>query len=332
MCCCNRGTEIGLNIQFIIKYNMEGANAREKEKEEEGLSHTESDSVAKLRGRPHKNNTGPSIVLDSKASKHFDSSVVALPAKRERKQKRLQEKDVEGGQPLKRQRKSVRLAHAATVAIEADQPGEQKTKKTRGPGKKKRPNIEEPDVKAPKKEKTPRKIRLEVAPIDTTPKDVPQNDVAKTKADMESDFTQRLVDMEANFQTEKGLIEANCVTTLANAASAMEKEHQSNLQIRILEENAVHARVVSELNVIISELRERLRSRENEILSLEDQLAPYQVGTDASNALLQIKQQDSYGISDDRLDAYNLRIQSQNDRRFRQRASLEVKDEKPKTN
>ena len=59
----------------------------------------------------------------------------------------------------------------------------------------------------------------------------------------------------------------------SNAASAMEKEHQSNLQIRILEENAVHARVVSELNVIISELRERLRSRENEILSLEDQLA-----------------------------------------------------------
>ena len=81
------------------------------------------------------------------------------------------------------------------------------------------------------------------------------------------------------------------------------------------------AKVVSELNVTISELRERLRSRENEILSLEDQLAPYQVGTDASNALLQIKQQDSYGISDDRLDAYNVRVQSQNDRRFRQRAS-----------
>ena len=70
--------------------------------------------------------------------------------------------------------------------------------------------------------------------------------MAKTKADMESDFSQRLVDMEANFQTEKGLIEANCVTTLANVASAMEKEHQSNLQIRILEENAVHARVVLE--------------------------------------------------------------------------------------
>jgi uncharacterized small protein (DUF1192 family) len=312
--------EIGLNVQFIIKYNMEGANTREKEKEEKGLGHPESNSVVN-RGRPHKNNTRPSIVLDSKASKHFDSSVAALPVKMETKQKRLQEKDVEGGQPLKRQRQSVRLAHAATVAIEADQPGEQKTKKTRGPGKKKRPNIEEPDVKEPKKEKTPRTIRLEVAPIDTTPKDVLQNDVAKTKSDMESDFAQRLVDMEANFQTEKGLIEAKCITALDNAASAMKKEHQSDLQIRILEVNAVHARVVSDLNVTISELRERLRCKESEILSLEDQLAPYQVGTDAANALLQIKQQDSYGISDDRLDAYNARLQSQNDRRFRQRAA-----------
>ncbi len=63
---------------------------------------------------------------------------------------------------------------------------DQRTRQVPGK-KKKRPNIEELDVKAPKKEKTPRKIKLEVASIDTTPKDVPQNDVAKTKAEMESD-------------------------------------------------------------------------------------------------------------------------------------------------
>jgi len=299
--------------QFIAKYFMEGANKRARDAQteaEESLSLTESDSIVRAVGRPtSRADVRNPIAIDYAAPKHFDSCVATLPEKRKR-----EAKEVEGGQDLKRQRKSTRLVKATPVSIKANPLDEEKTKKTRGPYKKKERKAR--DSKAPKK--TPTQKKLVAEQMDTTPNDVKQTsewvkDVAKIKADMESDFAEQKADMVKEHAEEKARIQGECDSKLVNAVFAIERQHESQLKIQILEANAVHATTMNQLqtrlNTTVATLTAQLRGYESEIVQLRNQLAPYLQESDNASILSQIKTQDELKITDERLDLAYQRFQ-----------------------
>ena len=214
---------------------------------------------------------------------------------------------------LKRQRKSTRLVKAKTVAIEANPLGEQKTKKPRGPYRKKERNSKSPDSKAPKQEKTPTQNKLVAEQVDTTPNGESEKDVAKIMADMHSDFEKQKAGMATEFTKETTRIQGEYDMKLANATSAMERHYESQLKIQNLEVKAGHATSMNamqtQLNTTIAQLRAQVNGNATEIVLLRNQLEPYLQETGNSSILSQIKTQDSFNITDGRLDAAHLRIQ-----------------------
>ena len=310
--CVIARNEISPGDEFIVKYFMEGAEMRERAKQkedEERLSLNESHSVENVLGRPKKNKEMRSIAIDSAATKHFESCVATLPEKRKRNIQEEKEKDV----ALKRQRKSTRLVKAKTVAIEANPLGEQKTKKPRGPYRKKERNSKSPDSKAPKQEKTPTQNKLVAEQVDTTPNGESEKDVAKIMADMHSDFEKQKAGMATEFSKETTRIQGEYDIKLANATSAMERHYESQLKIQNLEVKAGHATSMNamqtQLNTTIAQLRAQVNGNATEIVLLRNQLEPYLQETGNSSILSQIKTQDSLNITDDRLDAALLRTQ-----------------------
>ena len=313
--------EIRPGDEFIVKYFMEGADTRERVKQkedediEERLSLNESHSVenVKNKGRPKKNEGRRSIaMIDSAAKQHFESCVATLPKKRTRNVPEETE-EKENDVALKRQRKSTRLVKAKTVAIEAKPLGEPKTKKPRGPYRKKERNSMSPDSEAPKQEKTPTQNKLVAEQVDTTPNGKSEKDVAKIMADMHSDFEKQKAGMVTEFTKETTRIQGEYDIKLANATSAMEQQHKSELKIQLLEVHAGHATSMNEmqtgLNTTITLLRAQVNGNATEIMLLRNQLEPYLQETGNSSILSQIKTQDSLHITDDRLDAAHLRIQ-----------------------
>ena len=104
--------------EFIVKYYMDGADMREREKMCKVGRRTDKENVVRLRA------------IDSAAPKHFESSVAKLPDKRKRTTSEAMDVEVEGGEPIKIQRKSKRMStrsvQATTVSIEGNPLGEGK--------------------------------------------------------------------------------------------------------------------------------------------------------------------------------------------------------------
>jgi hypothetical protein len=301
--------------QFIAKYFMDRADKRARDaqtEDEERLCLTKSDSVVRaLRTPTKKEKLSRPIPIDSAATKHFESCVATLPEKRKRGTPK-----VEGGHDLKtlkkqKQRTSTRLVKAKAVSITTtcSPLGEQKTKKTRGPYKKKEPKSKAPDSKAPKQEMTPTHEKIVAEQIDTTTNGVTQtSELVKDEAKIREDMVKEFAD-------EKERIKDECKKTLANAA----RQHESELKIQILQANAVHAKSINELqtslNTKIATLTAQLTGYETEIMQLRNQLAPYQQESDNASILSQIKTQDQLGITDQRLDLAYQRIEQRNQRR-----------------
>ena len=301
--------------EFIVKYFMDGAEkrARDAQLEDEETSHTENNSSVRAIGRPTAaDDVRHLISIDSAATKHFDSCIANLPEKRKRESKK-----VEPGQDLKRQRKSTRLVKATTVSIKANLLGEQKTKKTRGPNK----------TKAPKKEKIPTQKKLVVEQIDTTPNGVTQttesvkdvakikadvesdfpdveSDFAKQKADMESNFERQKTDMESNFERQKTEMEAKFAKEKTAIQADFETRLATELRIQKLEVNAAHA-------CAIAEFQANLNGCEVYISTLQTQLDPYLRESRHSQMMSQFMARDAHpGVTDARVNAYYTNLQS----------------------